>query len=300
MRLEESSKQISARLDEIINNNYLIGEELRTMFRAFKEVKTEYPFGNLCLMHYQDYSTTINEEIYTVAAAIELMILSFDIVDDLQDQDSDNIWIKTPSLSLNVVLSMLTLAQRLIRESTFEYRYAALNIIEEYTLASINGQHLDLLNLCKDETSYLQMVEKKSGSLTAMSALVGFMMATGNKSSEVEQYSQALGVIQQVKNDIQSLKVWNNRNDLVNKKYTLPIIYIFSLGNSISEKIKKYYDTGDTSEILKYDLPQLLIDNGAIRYALTIKNLYKYTALNIVHNESLSATSKRYLKTLMK
>ncbi|MEO4052052.1 polyprenyl synthetase family protein [Solibacillus sp. CAU 1738] len=297
--MEESSKQISTRLDEIINNNLLISEELRTMFRSFKEVKTEYPFGSLCLMHYQDYSTTFNEEIYTVAAAIELIILSFDIIDDLQDQDSDYIWTKTPALSLNVVLSMLTLAQRLIRESTFEYRYAALNIIEEYTLTSINGQHLDILNLCKDEASYLQMIEQKSGSLTAMSAIVGFIMATGNESSEVAQYSKALGVIQQIKNDIQSLKVWNNKNDLLNKKFSLPIIYLLSLQNDTSIEIKKYYKNM-TRELSQYNINSNLLNSGAIHYALAIKNVYRNKASNIIHHTNLNNKNKDYLKNIMK
>src|SRR5690606_528871 len=117
-------------LDKIIIDELSIGDELRRLLQTFKNEKTDFPFATLCVLHYKDYSNSFNQEIYSVAAAIELIILSFDIIDDLQDQDTDYIWTKTPALSLNVVLTMLTIASKLIRESDFEHRYLALETIE--------------------------------------------------------------------------------------------------------------------------------------------------------------------------
>ncbi|MCO6734708.1 hypothetical protein KQH28_30455, partial [Streptomyces sp. EL9] len=90
------------------------------------------------------FSDGINEDIYKVAAAIELLILSFDIIDDLQDKDSDYIWNNTPELSLNVALAMLIMASKAINETSFEHKSAAIRLLEKYALMSISGQQLDL------------------------------------------------------------------------------------------------------------------------------------------------------------
>lgn len=154
--------------------------------------------------------------------------MSFDIIDDLQDKDSDYSWSKTPELSLNVALAMLVMASKIIRETSFEHKNKAIQILEEYALGSINGQQLDLLNNCRDEQSYIQMIEQKSGSLTALSCLIGEVLAKGEISSQVKEYSKYIGIIQQIKNDIQGLKTWGPKNDLLNKRYSLPIIYLLS------------------------------------------------------------------------
>lgn len=254
----------------------------------------------MCVIHYEEYADTFNEDIYKIGAAIELLILSFDIIDDLQDNDTDYIWTKAPKFSLNAVLAMLTIASKVLRQSSFEHRELAFQIIEQYILRSINGQHLDLLNSCQDESSYLQMITQKSGSLTAMSCLVGFILAQGKTSAEVEEYATALGVIQQIKNDIQDLKEWNLKNDLLNKKYSLPIIYIFSLQNDISKKLEGYYNKDEPLGILGDNLTEIVESTGAIPYALAIKNLYKYPALELIETKNLSAKGKNYLKKLMK
>ncbi len=253
----------------------------------------------MCVIHYQENANSFNKEIYKVGAAIELLILSFDIIDDLQDHDTDYIWTKKPEFSLNAVLAMMTLAAKVLLQSNFKHREFALQTLQNYTLLSINGQQLDLLNVCRDESSYLQMITQKSGSLTAMSCLVGFILAQGKKSAEVEEYATALGIIQQIKNDIQDLKEWNLKNDLLNKKYSLPIIYIFSLQNDLSKKLKEYYHQDESLGTLSTDLTNLLESNGAITYALTIKNLYKYSALALIETANFSAKNKNYLKILM-
>lgn len=280
----------------------MIGEELKELLQSFKGKKeaTGYSFGTLCIIHYEEYADNFNEDIYEIGAAIELIILSFDIIDDLQDNDTNYIWTKTPKFSLNAVLAMLTIASKVLRQSSFEHRELALHIIEQYTLRSINGQQLDLLNICRDESSYLQMITQKSGSLTAMSCLVGFILAQGKKSAEVEEYATALGIIQQIKNDIQDLKEWNLKNDLLNRKYSLPIIYLFSLENDISSNLKKYYNNDEGTILSKTIMSKVLTNSGAIRYALAIKNFYRNQALNIIQNIYMSTATKDYLKKIMK
>jgi len=300
--LQELDEQINEVLDILIENDALIGYELRSMLKNFKEEKMAvgYSFGKLCYLHYEAFTDCLNEDIYKVAAAIELLILSFDIIDDLQDKDSDYSWTKTPDLSLNVALAMLVMASRTIRETSFEHKNTAIQILEDYALRSINGQQLDLLNTCRDEQSYIQMIEQKSGSLSAMTCLIGEVLAAGGTSSEVEEYGKYIGIIQQIKNDIQSLKTWGPKNDLLNKRYSLPIIYLLSRENDVSKSVINYYN-GDMDAFLDNNATENELTNGgAIRYAITMKNVYKFKALNILENVTINELGKDYLKRLMK
>lgn len=300
--MKELEEQINEALDILIENDALIGYELRSMLKNFKEEKMAvgYSFGKLCYLHYEAFTDYLNEDIYKVAAAIELLILSFDIIDDLQDKDSDYSWTKTPDLSLNVALAMLVMASRTIRETSFEQKNTAIQILEDYALRSINGQQLDLLNKCRDEQSYIQMIEQKSGSLSAMACLIGEVLATEGTSSEVEEYGKIIGIIQQIKNDIQSLKTWGPKNDLLNKRYSLPIIYLLSQENDVSKSVINYYNDDIDAFLDNNATENELTNGGAIRYAITIKNVYKFKALNTLENVAINEVYKDYLKKLMK
>lgn len=299
--MQELDEQINEALDILIENETLISHELRSMLKKFKEEKKAvgYSFGKLCYWHYEAFTDCLNEDIYNVAAAIELLILSFDIIDDLQDKDSDYSWTKTPELSLNVALAMLVMASRTIRKSTFEHKSIAIQILEDYALQSINGQQLDLLNTCRDEQSYIQMIEQKSGSLTVMSCLIGEVLAKGAISSEVEEYGKYIGIIQQIKNDIQSLKTWGPKNDLLNKRYSLPIIYLLSQGNDVSNSVVNYYNDDIDAFLDNNATENELTNGGAIRYAITIKNVYKFRALDTLENVAINEVCKDYLKKLI-
>lgn len=300
--MQELDEKINEALNILIENELLIGHELRSMLKIFKEEKKAvgYSFGKLCYWHYEAFADCLNEDIYKVAAAIELLILSFDIIDDLQDKDSDYSWTKTPELSLNVALALLVMASRTIRETSFEHKSAAIQILDDYALRSINGQQLDLLNTCRDEQSYLQMIEQKSGSLTAMGCLIGEVLAKGETSSDVNEYGKYIGIIQQIKNDIQSLKTWGTKNDLLNKRYSLPIIYLLSQKNDVSKSVISYYNDNIDAFLDKNATENELTNGGAIRYAITVKNVYKFKALNNLENMAINDLGKDYLKKLLK
>lgn len=264
-----------------------LSHHLKELMLQFKNEKHGFHNGILCVHHYEMFANEENPNIYKVAAAIELLILAYDIIDDLQDNDTDYVWCKIPEQSLNIVLSALFISMNTIRNSGFEHSDLAAQIMHEYSLKSISGQQDDLLNSCCDETSYLQMIEQKSGSLVAMSCLIGSCLATGQILPEVQTYSTYIGIIQQIKNDISDLKVWSKKNDLLQKKFSLPIIYFLSLDNEISDNIKNYYYSD--KELKTSDFPLIkeeLINSGAIRYALVIKNIYKNKVLEILNKNT--------------
>ncbi|MEA0563009.1 polyprenyl synthetase family protein [Lysinibacillus irui] len=295
-------ERIHESLDILIENETLLGDELKLLLKSFLEEKTAvgFSFGKLCFLHYEAFSDGINEDIYKVAAAIELLILSFDIIDDLQDKDSDYIWNNTPELSLNVALAMLIMASKAINETSFEHKSAAIRLLEKYALMSISGQQLDLLNICRDEESYVQMITQKSGSLTAMGCLIGEVLAKGEVTKEVEEYGKYIGIIQQIKNDIQSLKVWGPKNDLLNKRYSLPIIYLLSKKNDVSNSVASYYNDDIVTVLDNKATENELTNGGAIRYAITIKNVYKFKALNYLENVAINKLGREYLEKLLR
>ena len=300
--MKDIDERINETLDILIENEAMLVDELKTMLKSFKAEKAVmgYAFGKLCFWHYEAFVDCLNDDIYKVAAAIELLILSYDIIDDLQDKDSDYIWSETPELSLNVALAMLIMSSRAINDTSFEHKYLAIQLLEEYAFRSINGQQLDVLNICRDEQSYLQMIDRKSGSLTAMSCLIGEALAKGKVSEGIEEYGRYIGIIQQIKNDIQSLKTWGPKNDLLNKKYSLPIIYLLAQKNSISNSVINYYNGDIVTLMDKNVIRDELTNGGAIRYAITIKNLHKLKALNILENVAINKVGKEYLIQLMK
>ena len=295
-------ERINESLDILIENEKFLGQELKYLLKSYKEEKASvgFSFGKLCYWHYEAFSDSINDDIYKVAAAVELLILSFDIIDDLQDKDSDNSWSRTPELSLNVALAMLIMASKTIDESSFEHKRAAITLLEEYALKSISGQQLDLLNNCRDEDSYVQMITLKSGSLTAMSCLIGEMLAKGEVTKEIEAYGKNIGIIQQIKNDIQSLKAWGPKNDLLNKRFSLPIIYLLSQQNDISKSVANYYNDDIVTVLDNNETENELTNGGAIRYAVTVKNVYKFKALNYLENVAISELGKEYLQKLIR
>ncbi|WBF58055.1 polyprenyl synthetase family protein [Lysinibacillus sp. JK80] len=298
--MKDLDVHINESLDILIENELLLGPELKLMLKSFKEEKTTvgFSFGKMCFWHYEAFSSSINPDIYKVAAAIELLILSFDIIDDLQDKDSDYSWNKTPELSLNVALAMLVMASKTIDETSFGHKRAAIKLVDEYALKSINGQQLDLLNSCRDEDSYVKMITLKSGSLTAMGCLVGEVLAKGEISQEVEEYGKYIGIIQQI--DIQSLKEWGPKNDLLNKRYSLPIIYLLSQKNDVSKSVSSYYNNDIVTDLDNNATEDALTNGGAIRYAITIKNVYKFKALNYLENVAINQVGREYLQKLLK
>lgn len=286
----------------IVQSTESLDEGLRNMLLSFIETKRNHPmiFGNLCIIHYMEFTNNDEDaEIYKIAAAVELLILSFDIFDDLQDNDTDYLWNSTPQLSMNAALGMVFITMKVIMESHFEHKSLAAEILQKYALKSINGQQLDLLNTCQDEKSYLNMIELKSGSLVTLSCLLGVVLAQGKIDDRVKEYGNMIGVIQQIENDIGAVLSLDGKNDFLNKKYSLPIIYLFKGKDKISRDLRDYYK-GQVDSIDRQEIRQAIKDGGALHYATAIKNLYKYRAMEILNELSMSKESKQYIKNMIK
>lgn len=272
-----------------IINRQIKQNDLKELLLGFVDYQSKkgFPFGELLVLHYNMFKGVKNEDIYIVAAAVEILILSFDMLDDFEDGDfEDKPWATETNLALNATTALLFLSKSIIRNTGFKNKDRGISILLKYALQSINGQHTDLLNICTNEADYIDMTIDKSGSLVALSCLVGSSLATEDYPVEVEIYSKYIGFIGQVNNDLADIRTWNEKNDLVNKKFSLPIIYLLNYRDEELNFIHDYYyNKVDKSEIMMNQafISKKFVDTGAIAYTEVIKKIYQNKAIDAVN-----------------
>src|SRR5690606_31180999 len=119
--------------------------------------------------------------------------------------------------------------------------------IEFQIYKCLEGQSLDLQNKRTSPEEYIKMIQKKSGALVALSLTAGQILATGSVNNDLQQLGEFIGIIQQINNDIEGFFSNSNRNDLLNKRYTLPVIYLLEKKDTISVELLSYFQTTSTT-----------------------------------------------------
>src|SRR5699024_8415249 len=215
-------------------------------------------------------------------AAIEILILSYDILDDIEDDDcKGKPWLtetQDSSLVLNATTALLFTSQSVIMNTDFKNKEIAISILLYFSLQSINGQQKVVLNICMSEAEYIDMTIKKSGSLVALSCLIGAVLATCKYPKEIEMYSYYIGVVGQINNDLEDIKSTNDKNDILNKKLTLPIIYILNIKDKKHQIFYDYFNDKIDKEVFlksKDKVYRNFIESGAIVYTKVIKKIYQ-------------------------
>ncbi|MBE1555448.1 polyprenyl synthetase family protein [Sporosarcina limicola] len=251
--------------------------------------KEGFLFGELTLLHHEMFGGT-SVEVYKTAAAVEFLVLSFDLFDDLQDGDSfDTPWsMLDPALTLNLALGLFSLSTKIINE--IQSLKNGINYFNRFNLKAINGQHSDLLNRIETEQQYIDIAAQKSGSLLAMASLVGTGLATNNYHDIVKNYCIQFGIAEQIKNDLNDILTFE-KSDWMSRKKSLPILYLIE--NNIGPAILDYYKgqlTYDELRMKKAELKGILFDSGSMMYAQVI--LRKHQLLAAEQLNSLPFDSK--------
>ncbi|NPC93980.1 isoprenyl transferase [Bacillus sp. WMMC1349] len=225
-------------------NIHIANHDLNQVLHCFVEGKNHFYFCELAFYHYKSFGGTDIQAIETLAVGIELLILSFDIFDDLEDEDSlEAPWMKTNhSVALNAATALYTLSIKII--STISNEPLFFQKLMEYTLQSMQGQHDDITNLPSTEDECLDMIKRKSGSLTALPCVLGTMLATGEFNPTVETYAFQLGIASQIENDYKALFSDSN-SDISKKKRTLAYLYLARQFNQASINLLKKFETED-------------------------------------------------------
>jgi competence protein ComQ len=201
-------------------------------------------FGKMTVLHYRMFGGE-DSGIYKAAAAVEMMILALDIIDDLQDEDhADMPWCQLPKdIALNLAIGFLSLSQEVLLYSEFsaEQIRDIAALFNDQLLAAINGQTLDLLNEIETEEDYLVMVRQKSAALLVCACMTGVILATGSADVRVAEYAEEIGIAAQIKNDYRDLLNWDSKNDFIRRKRTLPLLFLLAEIGENDQWITEYF-----------------------------------------------------------
>lgn len=296
--INDNYSEIYNEMGKIVIHNFQ-QENLLQDIQSFIDYKiTEsLKFGELTILHYTMFGGK-SKDIFKVAAAVELLILALDIFDDLQDQDNKEVpWNKIGySESMNIATGLLIASQQAVEQTSFDEKNKsyARNHFQLLVIEAVNGQHIDLLNLIETEEDYIEGVLQKSGSLVALACLVGTSLATIDKNTLklVSIYGKQMGLVAQITNDSKDVQRMDQKNDLIYKKKTLPILFLLRGFTEGTQKIKEYYSSKSNELQLNDDLKQVIQFSGAIQYANVISNIYQEKITKLVNNLEVNSIYK--------
>lgn len=241
-----------------------------------------------------------------IAANMELIILALDMIDDLQDRDNpDKPWMTCPhEFTLNAIIAFLMASVSelsKISELNRDIMNPLMGEISHLITTSINGQQRDLNDSIVSEADYITMIQEKSGSLMRLACYLGYA-GVGTFSDEtlelLNELAKDIGVIAQIENDLKDLLRFDLKNDLLNKKRTLPIFYMLAIDEEEFLVIKQYYEgvlSRDELLKLKRECMQYFQDSGCIEYSRIIQTLYINHAEEIFNSlETFAPWNERF------
>ena|GEM_PF-4056938 len=250
-------------------------------------------------LHAQAFSTDSQYPLHTdeLASCLKYIIISSDLIDDIQDGEPH---IKALSekefgncLNQSITLLMLTLGKlhHICNRDTYD-------IIMTYLLKAMEGQYLDVNNMSNTIDDYLHMIKLKSGSLIALTNLLGASLSTSEHQDIIANYSLYLGASAQIANDIEDVFNFDSKSDWKYKRKTLPILYMLSPELSEAKLIHDYYN-GDISYeqfcSQKDDVIELIHRLGAIPFSKYYKNRMDKQAKDLINQLVIDNDKKSLL-----
>ncbi|MFD2655613.1 polyprenyl synthetase family protein [Gracilibacillus thailandensis] len=247
-------------------------------------------------MHYNAFKSYENDEnIHLTNKFVQKLILSFDIFDDVQDKDNKRApWSGDERQAINLGLILLIDAFKEAHECNFINKKTALDYIHLNLSNSIKGQYIDIQNRIKTPLEYINMCKSKSGSLVSLAALLGVLTTSTKHLTEIHSYCLDIGVAAQISNDIKDVINFEKKNDLSEKKISLPILYLLYQYKGPS-MVKDYFlGLVDYKEICmsKSMVIRQLYHSGALNYAKQVKEKYMKQAKEKVNNLPIGSSKK--------
>ncbi|MEK3940471.1 polyprenyl synthetase family protein [Bacillus pumilus] len=274
-------------------------KDLQQLLLEFTDRKNEFPFGQLAYKHYEAFGGQDKQAITQLAAGIELLILSADILDDIEDQDNDSYpWMNVDQgVAINASTYLYTLSTQFII-SIGENDSQLIEKLFQLIKWSMEGQHEDLRHMHETEEECVEVLRKKSGSLTALSSVLGVYLATRKINSTVESYSIYYGVAEQISNDFFALLSKTNGDFL--KKQTLAFSYLQRGFNDASQELLTFFSGRlDESEQKSFQLKQKLLEAGLTQYMVSMREIMLLKMRQGIEQLDLPKTNKEQLYAFM-
>jgi len=176
-----------------------------------------------------------------VAAAWQLLYLAAQVLDDIEDGETDHaLWVTLGKpQALNIATGLIFASQRALSGLPRWGVYASLTLtfLDDFgrtILRMCAGQHADLAAQNGADLpleQYQAIVAAKSGDFFALACRVGAMLGAGD-AHQVAHYAEFgynLGVLLQISDDLVGLWESGPRNDLAAGQQTLPMLYAMSV-----------------------------------------------------------------------
>lgn len=229
------------------------------------------------------------EAAVAAAAAVEFIITSADVADDLVDDEwdrRDDQWGRALNASLGLMWlghrCVTNLADRLGAERACRIG----QLISSKAVRACDGEDLDLVLesapvVTAEETHV--MTRLKSGSLVSMACEVGAATATDDPDvlSMVGELGGHIGVVAQLVNDVGGVI---SGSDLRRRKKTLPIAYALRCAREegIPDILTWYEGTTVLSGADERRLSEVIRELGALHYASVVADAHRREALSLV------------------
>lgn len=273
-----------------ILDRYVTEPELRSLLGTFiGEKQTEGTLWSKITIQTHFMLGGDSPDIYRHAALTELVMLAYDIVDDLQDRDNPaKPWMTCPTeYTLNGVLAFLVAC-------IGELSPSAAPDAARFLALSVNGQQADLSGNVHSEQDYLEMVALKSGALIRFACMMGYSLVPGLMAEEIrrlDELAAIIGIIAQLSNDIRDITLIGAKSDLLLRKRTLPILFLLEHAAEDCTPLADYY-SGRISrdEFVEHHAAILdfITHSGCLEYSRVIQALHidqaedLYSRLNAV------------------
>ncbi|AET70536.1 geranylgeranyl pyrophosphate synthase [Desulfosporosinus orientis DSM 765] len=274
--------------------------------------KGRYGWAQLTLITC-DSTGGVLEEGLPGAVAMELYALAADILDDIQDQDNNSLpWRKVPpAQAINLATCILVLSyQALSVLSNPRYFEEVSKVLNQIGLQACDGQFNEFLNDSKDKITfveYFEVINKKSAGLMAGACKIGAILGGAEQTlvSELEQFGTCLGIMSQIKNDLDDFLNLETKSDFVKGRKTLPFVYLLNVLNEIEAEELKYLSTLASKGLAEFgphekeQLRELVVNEGTVHYCSAIHEMYKQRALDILKGMPIPEKRKEKLIQLV-
>lgn len=279
-----------------------------------KPGKKQYPWGNL-LFTIRDIFGDSQGTIIHGAVAMELYALAADIFDDIEDQDNDELPLRTvpAAQAINIATLILFLSFKALAAINEPARYRqAHEIFKRMGIMACHGQYQEFL--CEKQEAitldqYFDTIRKKSRALTAGACKLAAVFAGCDVGliPDLEKYGHNLGIISQIKNDLWDLFRVEVKSDLSLGKKTLPLVYLTNVLKrnkvkteelhqlcSLARQKRPEFGSAETDRLRRF-----LIQEGAAHYCSVICACFKQEAVEILGAMNITEEQKRKLSALV-
>jgi len=274
--------------------------------------KGRYGWAQLTLITC-DSTGGVPEEGLRGAVAMELYALAADILDDIQDQDNNDLpWRKVPpAQGINLATCILVLSYKALSGlSNPRHFEEASKVFNQMGLQACDGQFQEFLNDSKDRITleeYFKVINKKSCGLTAGACKIGAILGEADQTlvDRLEEFGMCLGMMGQIKNDLDDFLNLETKSDFIKGRKTLPFVYLLNVLDEIEAEELKYLSTLAIKGLTNFgtnekgQLRELVINEGTIHYCSVIHEMFMQRALEIVNRIPISEKSKEKLIQLV-